>query len=55
MLVFEKSNYRDEFSGIANKNIARKNQQLPEGVYFYLLELKDLNLKYQGYIYLVAK
>ena len=55
LLVFEKSNYRDEFSGIANKNIARKYQQLPEGVYFYLLELKDLNLKYQGYIYLVAK
>lgn len=55
LLVFEQSNYKDEFSGKGNKNIFMKGEYLPEGVYFYLLELKDLNLKYQGYFYLQTK
>jgi len=52
VLVFEQSNYKDEFRGKGNKNIFIKGDYLPEGTYFYLLELKDLNLKYQGYFYL---
>lgn len=54
-LVFEKSNYTDEFQGRGNKNIFNGKEYLEEGVYFYLLELKDLNLKYQGYFYLVIE
>lgn len=53
-LVFEKSNYKDEFRGIGNRNILI-NTHLPDGVYFYLLELKDINKKYQGYFYLTTE
>ncbi|MGB5236988.1 MAG: gliding motility-associated C-terminal domain-containing protein [Flavobacteriaceae bacterium] len=53
-LVYEKSNYKDEFRGMGNRNIFRNKNSLPEGVYFYLLELKDINKKYQGYFYLVT-
>lgn len=52
ILVFEKSNYVDEFRGKGNRNIFIDGEYLPEGTYFYLLELKDINLKYQGYFYL---
>lgn len=55
LLVYEKTNYKDEFHGMGNKNIFQANNYLPEGVYFYLLELKDLNRKYQGYFYLVVE
>ena len=55
ILVFEQSNYKDEFRGKGNRNIFIGKENLPEGVYFYLLELTDLNLKYQGYFYLVTK
>jgi FAD synthase len=51
-LVYEKTNYQNEFGGIPNRNINQNNNQLPEGVYFYIVDLKDLNLKYQGYFYL---
>jgi len=55
VMVFEQSNYKDEFRGKGNRNIFVKKEYLPEGTYFYLLELTDLNLKYQGYFYLVTK
>lgn len=55
IMVFEQSNYKDEFRGKGNRNIFVKKEYLPEGTYFYLLELTDLNLKYQGYFYLVTK
>ena len=51
-VVFKKENYRDEFTGRGNINIFKSNEELPEGVYFYLLDLKDLNLKFKGYFYL---
>ena len=51
-LVYEKTDYQNEFNGIGNKKIIQKGQHLPEGVYFYILEIKAHNLKYQGYIYL---
>ncbi|EAR00732.1 hypothetical protein FB2170_16646 [Maribacter sp. HTCC2170] len=51
-LVYEKTNYKNEFHGIANKNTNKINQKLPKGVYYYIIELKDLNLKHQGYFYL---
>jgi gliding motility-associated-like protein len=52
LIVYEKTDYRNEFNGIGNKKIIRKNQHLPAGVYFYILDIKEHNLKYQGYIYL---
>ena len=52
LIVYEKTDYRNEFNGIGNKKIIQKDQRLPEGVYFYILEIKEHNLKYQGYIYL---
>lgn len=52
MLVYEKTNYKNEFRGVGNRNILFRNNLLPEGVYFYLLELRDINRSYQGYFYL---
>ncbi|MFD0799221.1 gliding motility-associated C-terminal domain-containing protein [Maribacter chungangensis] len=55
--VFEKPNYRDEFSGIPNVDnlVVQKDQGLPAGVYFYTVFMKDLNLNYQGFLYLTNK
>ncbi len=52
-LVYEKSDYKNEFNGTSNKNSGQRGKVLPEGVYFYVLDIKKHNLKYQGYIYLV--
>lgn len=54
LTVFEQSNYKDEFRGKGNRNIFIDGD-LPEGVYFYLLDLKDLDLSFQGYFYLQTK
>lgn len=51
-LVYEKSNYKNEFNGISNKINSQKERVLPKGVYFYVLDVKKHNLKFQGYIYL---
>ncbi len=51
--VYEKSDYQDEFVGKANKGASSSVYDiLPNGVYFYLLELLDLNMKHQGYFYI---
>jgi len=52
--VFEKINYTNEFSGIANTGTLITNQSagLPEGVYFYLVTLDDLELEYTGFLFL---
>lgn len=54
MLVFQKENYTNEFNGYANKGdvIINRGNGLPSGVYFYLVQLYDLDLEYQGYLYL---
>lgn len=49
-LVYEMSNYQDEFTGSSNRGSGPKF--LPKGTYFYLLELDDLNIKHQGYFYI---
>ena len=51
-VVYEKTNYKNEFRGIPNRYTNQSNNQLPEGVYFYIIDLKDINQKYQGYFYL---
>lgn len=52
--VFEKNNYSDEFNGFSNQDnlVINKSQGLPEGVYFYIVTLFDLELSYQGFLFL---
>ncbi|MEM1340626.1 MAG: gliding motility-associated C-terminal domain-containing protein [Bacteroidota bacterium] len=52
--VFERENYVNEFNGFANVNnlVVNKEAGLPEGVYFYIAILKDLELEYQGFLFL---
>lgn len=49
-LVYEFSDYQEEFTGTANRGSG--NKLLPADTYFYLLELHDLNTKHQGYFYI---
>lgn len=52
--VFEQLNYRDEFRGFANTGswVINPDQGLPAGIYYYTAELYDLELSYQGFLYL---
>ena len=52
--VFEQLNYVDQFRGFANTGsmVINRNQGLPTGIYYYTAELYDLDLSYQGYLYL---
>lgn len=52
--VFEKINYIDEFTGVSNTGSVIFSQHigLPEGVYYYLVILDDLELEYQGILFL---
>ena len=54
LLVFEMINYRDEFRGFANVGniILNRDQGLPEGIYYYLISMDDLDLNFQGFLYL---
>lgn len=52
--VYEKANYVNEFDGTANAGSLYTNREigLPEGVYYYLVSLDDLGLKYTGFLFL---
>ena len=52
--VFEMENYTDEFQGFANTGniLFGKENGLPPGVYFFIVEMRDLDLDFQGFIYL---
>ena len=52
--VFEKENYTNEFDGFATSGnvVLNKNEGLPSGVYFYIAKLHDLDLEFQGFLYL---
>jgi gliding motility-associated-like protein len=54
LLVFQMINYRDEFRGFANVDnlIINRDQGLPEGIYYYLISMDDLDLNFQGFLYL---
>ncbi len=54
LLVFQMINYRDEFRGFSNVNnlVLNRDQGLPEGIYYYLISMDDLNLNFQGFLYL---
>lgn len=53
-LVYEEENYQNDFSGFANTGtfIKKGKKILPLGVYFYILKMRDLNLDFQGFLYL---
>jgi gliding motility-associated-like protein len=53
-MVFEQINYTNEFRGVANTGNLIPNQAagLPEGVYYYLVSLDDLELEYTGFLFL---
>lgn len=55
--VFEKANYTNEFSGTSNQNnfVVKRGDGLPAGIYFYTIKLIDLNLEYQGFLYLTNR
>lgn len=52
--VFEQVNYTNEFGGDSNTGSLIMSQDigLPEGVYYYLVSLDDLNLQYTGFLFL---
>ncbi len=52
--VFEMNNYTNEFNGFATTGnfVIAKDKGLPSGVYFYILSLDDIDLDFQGFLYL---
>lgn len=52
--VFEQENYSNEFNGFANTGswVINPDKGLPTGIYYYTADLYDLELQYQGYLYL---
>jgi gliding motility-associated-like protein len=52
--VFDMQNYTNEFNGFSNVNnlVITRNKGLPDGVYFYIIAMKDLGLDFQGFLYL---
>jgi len=52
--VFDKVNYTNEFNGFANEGsfLIKRDNGLPSGVYFYIVSLDDLDLEFQGFLYL---
>jgi len=52
--VYQKENYINEFYGVSNIGslVYKQDIGLPEGIYYYLVFLHDLNLEYQGFLYL---
>ncbi len=52
--VFEKKNYQDEFNGFSNIDnfVIEREKGLPIGVYFYIVTMEDLELNFQGFLYL---
>jgi len=52
--VFEMTNYTNEFGGISNINnaVIKRDIGLPEGIYYYIIDLTEENLQYQGFFFL---
>jgi len=52
--VFEMTNYRNEFSGISNLDnfVINREIGLPEGLYYYIISMDDLELNFQGFLFL---
>ena len=54
LLVFQKENYTNEFTGISNVDnlVINREAGLPGGVYFYIVNMYDLGYEFQGFLYL---
>ena len=52
--VFEQKNYTNEFQGFGNTSslYLKRSAGLPSGVYFYIINTKNPNQEFQGFIYL---
>lgn len=52
--VFQMNNYTNEFNGVSNIDnfVINRELGLEEGIYYYALSLLDLNLSYQGFLFL---
>ena len=52
--VFEMDNYTNQFNGFSNQNnlVLNRSDGLPQGIYFYIVSLFDLELDYQGFLFL---
>lgn len=51
--VFQQENYENNFNGKSNLGVVLgKNKTLPPGVYFYIIELEDIDVIHQGYLYI---
>lgn len=52
--VFEQKNYTDQFQGFSNVDnfVINQQQGLPADVYFYIVSMEDLELDFQGFLYL---
>ena len=52
--VFQMINYTNEFNGISNIDnfVIKREKGLPAGVYFYVISMDDLDLNFQGFLYL---
>lgn len=52
--VYEEDNYTNGFTGYSNMDnlVVNRAAGLPNGVYFYVIAMKDLKLNYQGFLYL---
>ena len=53
-MVFDQPNYTDQFIGFSNVDnlVMDRRQGLPSGVYFYIVDMIDLGLEFQGFLYL---
>jgi len=51
--VYTKTDYKNTFDGRANvSSVVNKSKILPNGVYFYIIDLKDIQRKHQGFLYI---
>ncbi len=51
--VYTVQNYDNSFQGKANVSaVVEKNTTLPPGVYFYIIDLSDIEIIHQGYLYI---
>lgn len=51
--VYEEENYNNLFDGTANVSaVINSDKKLPAGVYFYIINLFDIDFIHQGYLYI---
>ena len=51
-LVYEKDKYDNTWNGLSNSDLIRMGEELPDGTYYYVLDLKDGNDPLQGFVVL---